>query len=140
MLRAFDTRRVSKNNLVRQLERHEADYGPIDKTSWQGEVLKAEWFERLSTKLKTDTQRIQSATVIARAIVEGRKMGKGQELADRIKRAKQNYNAGLDDLASQVEQLEHKIPEAINHGKQIVTAHHEDIDGMVDDLRQLSNI
>src|SRR6185437_6860261 len=138
--RSFDTRRVTKSNLVKQLERHEAEFGPVDQTSWQGEVLKAEWFDRLEAKLKSDTSRIQSATVIAKAIVEGRKMGKGKELADRIRRAKQNYNAGLDDLAGSVDQLEQKIPEAISHGKQIVTEQHDDIDGMVDDLRQLSNV
>jgi len=138
--RSFDTKRVPRNTLIRQLERHEAEYGPVDQTSWQGEVLKAEWFDRLEAKLKSDTSRIQSATVIAKAIVEGRKMGKGKELADRIRRAKQNYNAGLDDLAGSVDQLEQKIPEAISHGKQIVTEQHDDIDGMVDDLRQLSNV
>lgn len=91
-------------------------------------------------KLENDIERIKSAQVIARALVEGSNMGKGTSLADRIKAAKEKHTKECDEIAATLDEAEKLAPQAYAAGRSEANNLKSDVDGMLGELRQLSNL
>lgn len=99
-----------------------------------------EFLQALRLKLEGDTERIQSAQVIARAIIDGRKMGKLSAVAQRISDTRRKLDDEADRLANRLDGLDKKAPEAFAVAHSVVDSQHADLDGMEAELRQLSNL
>ncbi len=68
------------------------------------------------------------------------RMGKLQEVAQRIAATQKRMNDEADKLASRLNEMDGKIPAAFERGHAIVNQGHADIDAMEAELRQLSNL
>lgn len=90
MIKEYDTGKLTWPEIVREIESDDraaqqqlGDYEKV--TTWRGLVMRVEWHKKLQAKLQSDTQKIQSAQVIAKAIVEGEQAKKAMADAVLIK-------------------------------------------------------
>jgi len=116
--RRFDTRRIEKADILRQIEL----IGRPVTTTWDGLVMIAQWEEPPLAPEK-----------------RGRKMGKLREAADRLARSKKMAEEEADKLLAKLDEHDQLLPEAMAKGHEIVDDMHQDVDGMIDDLRQIKN-
>ena len=133
MKRVFD--RASITNLDRLVKTQHPDH-----VHHGTETVELEWHERLAEELKVDIPRIQSAQVIAKAIIQGQSMGKLHEVAERIKRTKASLESEADKLMAKLDGVDKKAPDAFSRGHAVIDQQSSDIDTMDAELRQLSNI
>lgn len=96
--------------------------------------------------LQAETERIQSARVVAQAIVEGqqakaelKRMASLASVADRIKTKKANYAAKAEGWAARLDALDKREPDAFAATDAAVTAYESDLSGMEADMRALTN-
>lgn len=67
-------------------------------------------------------------------------MGKAQSIADRLKSAKRQFDADLDDVASTLDKFDALRPQVVGGAKSIVTEMSADANELLNELRQLSNL
>jgi hypothetical protein len=145
VIKEYDTRVLSRDAIVKQMEQDtlvaRKQLGDCEPSiGWNGMVMQVEWHKRFQARLQEDTQRIQSAQVIAKAIVQGQRMGKLQEIALRIAKTKESLDAEADKLSARLDEIDRKAPEAFTRGKAVIDQHSADLDAMEAELRQLSNV
>lgn len=99
-----------------------------------------DWLKPLAARLEATTERIQSAQVVARSIIEGRKMSKASEIAERLKTSRAEFSRDLDAIAAKLDSFDAKKPAVLQQANATIDQLHAETDGLESELQLLANL
>jgi hypothetical protein len=147
--RDVDAAKFPGNALTAELRRLDAEAahelgGPVIRHSERGvdTILKTTWrrVDPLTHELQTATERIAAAVPVAQAIVNGHRMTKLAEIADRMARKRAIHDAQADSFAARLDAIDRREPDAFARGEAFLKERETDLQDFEASLRQLSNL
>jgi hypothetical protein len=149
IVREIDTAKFPGTAFLAELRRLDAEAsqelgGPVIRHSERGvdTIVKNTWqrVDPLTHDLQTATDRIAAAVPVAQAIVNGRRMTKLAEIADRMARKRALHDAQADSFAARLDAIDRREPDAFARGEAFLKERETDLQDFEASLRQLSNL